>query len=83
MLGLEFWLQEEDFVQGRVVVKCIAEISGVYREETASYVISKHKAPHKVMRGFVLMLGYISKLYSNIQSQISKKYLYIFAGASS
>ena len=48
VLALEFWLQEEDFVQGQVVVKCIAEISGVYREETASYVISKHKAPHKV-----------------------------------
>ena len=35
-------------MQGQVVVKCIAEISGVYREETASYIISKHKAPHKV-----------------------------------
>ena len=48
VLALEFWLQEEDFVQGQVVVKCVAEITGVYREETASYIISKHKAPHKV-----------------------------------
>ena len=51
VLALEFWLQEEDFVQGQVVVKCVAEITGVYREETASYIISKHKAPHKVNRG--------------------------------
>merc|ERR1719510_2467753 len=50
VLALEFWLREEHFVQGRLIVKCVAEISGVYREETASYVISKHKAPHKVLQ---------------------------------
>ena len=53
VLALEFWLHEEDFVQGQVVVKCVAEITGVYREETASYIISKHKAPHKVNRGIL------------------------------
>ena len=48
VLALEFWLREEHFVQGRLIVKCVAEISGVYHDETASYVISKHKAQHKV-----------------------------------
>ena len=48
VLALEFWLREEHFVQGRLIVKCVAEISGVYHDETASYIISKHKAQHKV-----------------------------------
>ena len=48
ILALEFWLREEHFSQGRLIVKCVAEISGVYRDETASYVIAKHNAQHKV-----------------------------------
>merc|ERR1712150_199630 len=50
VLALEFWLREEHFLQGRLIVKCKAEISGVYRKETASYIISKHKVQHKVLQ---------------------------------
>merc|ERR1712062_91123 len=50
VLGLQFWLREEHFVQGRLIVKCIAEINGVYYDETASYIISKHTAQHKVLQ---------------------------------
>ena len=53
MLALEFWLREEHFVQGRLIVKCVAEINGVYYDETASYIISKHKAQHKVRKKLI------------------------------
>ena len=48
VLALQFWLREEHYVQGRLIVKCVAEINGVYYDETASYIISKHTAQHKV-----------------------------------
>ena len=48
VLALQFWLREEHFDQGRLIVKCVAEINSVYYDETASYIISKHRAQHKV-----------------------------------
>ena len=49
-LSLQFWLKEDDFTNGKLRVKCRAQIINVYYRETETHVVGEYTLPHKVLQ---------------------------------
>lgn len=51
VLGLEFWVKSEHYMQGKLTVKCKGEIPSVYSEESDNFIVGEHDGPqHKVLQ---------------------------------
>ena len=51
VLGLEFWVKSEHYMQGKLTVKCKGEIPAVYSEESDNFIVGEHDGPqHKVLQ---------------------------------
>ena len=51
VLGLQFWVKEDNFDLGKLKVKCQGHIPSVYFMESDSLIVGQHTAPeHKVLQ---------------------------------